>query len=230
MWDSSSGCQRAKSVGDARALRYPLMEVRSPFFFLVTSLVLAAGACAVDPSLTSGGDGGDAASQPPDANVTDSTVKDVVAKDQSSPQDSGSDAPGPCGVTCPSGTTCQGATCLVTQGAPCGSSVMAISPDGALSGTTCANAGSSVTTTCSTPVTAGATFIRFPGSGGAWTATVKATNGGLQVEVLSACGGTGTCYSIASGSSMNVSVPQDAAVVIVSTGTCSDYAITYLPS
>lgn len=208
--------------------------MRSPFFFLVTSLVLAAGACAVDPSLTSGGDAGDAASQPPDATadvgVTDSTVKDVVAKDQSSPQDSGSDTPVPCGVTCPSGTTCQGATCVVTQGSPCGSSVMAISPDGALSGTTCANAGSSVATTCTTPVTAGATFIRFPGSGGAWTATVKATSGGLQVEVLSSCGGAGTCYSIASGSSMAISVPQDAAVVIVSTGTCSDYSITYLPS
>ena len=107
---------------------------------------------------------------------------------------------------------------------------MAVSPDGALSGTTCANTGSSVTTTCTSPITAGATFIRFPGSGGAWTATIKATNGGLQVEVLGSCGGAGTCYSIASGASMDISVPQNAAVVIVSTGTCSDYSITYLPS
>jgi hypothetical protein len=217
--------------------------VRWSFAFLVAGWVVL-GACAVDPALTAGpaGDAGDEpppqsfdasfdaqADAPADAVVADATAKDVASKDQSSPQDSsGSDAA--CTATCPSGTTCQGSTCVVTQGPPCTSAVSATASSGALSGTTCTNTGSSITTTCNSPITGGATFIRFPSSGGPFTGTFKATSGAIQVVVMGSCGGTPTCYSIASGSSANVPIPEGATVAIVSAATCSDYSITYLPS
>ena len=199
--------------------------------------LVAVGGCAVDPSLTSGSgvDGGAEADAPSgiDDGIADSPVADVakdVAKDQSTPPtDSGADVA--CTTTCPSGTTCQGSTCVVPQGAPCNSAVTLSSSSGALSGTTCANTGTVVTTTCSSPVTGGATFIRYPPSGGPFAATVKAVNGPIQVEVLNTCGGTPTCYAIASGSSLVISVPDvGATMAIVSASSCSDFTISYQPS
>ncbi len=210
-------------------------------FLLWIAALASPVACSVDPSL----DYGDAApdtSAPPDGAPptdagSDTTVKSDASLDAAADAtvDASSDAPkdvlttdGPCTATCPSGTTCNGSFCSVPQGTACSSAVSTAGGTGALDGTVCANSGPSITTTCTSPMTASATFVHFTSGGDPWNVTIKAVNGPLQIETLSACGTGIACYDLANGQSTTIVVNQNTILAIVNGSNCTDWQITYV--
>lgn len=199
-------------------------------------------ACSVDSSLTCGVNCGDAAQ---DATVPDAPADSPgvdAPKDAPVPIDATTDAPGDapsdapvptdgaCTTSCPTGTTCNGSFCQVPQGTACNAAISTAGSGGALDGTVCAGTGPTVATTCTSPMTASATFVRFTSGGDPWNVTVKAVNGPLQIEVMSACGTGIACYDLASGASTVIVVNQDTVLAIVNGNgsTCTNWQIPYV--
>jgi hypothetical protein len=123
------------------------------FGFAAASVVWLLAGCGLDPSLTCGADCGDAGA--------DATSADAPAEGQTdapvtadAPADAPKDAPidvvvssdGACSTSCPSGTTCSGAFCVVPQGTACGSAPAANGSGGSFDGKVCAGSGPTITT------------------------------------------------------------------------------------
>ena len=210
--------------------------------FIASAFVAAVvAACSVDSSLTCGAtcvDGAPADGSPADGSPADGSPADGSPAD--GPVDSTTDAPSPsdsssdatadvaCTVTCPNGTTCDGAFCNVPQGATCGGALTTSGGSASFDGTVCAGTGPTITTTCTSPLTASATFIHFTSGGDPWSVTVTAVDGPLQVEVMSSSCSTGSaCYDLAKGASKTFSVNAGTVVAIVNASGCTKWQLTY---
>jgi hypothetical protein len=206
----------------------------------VGGLAVVGASCAVDDALTCGAacdpNGGvamstDASSGADGAMVTaDGSSGGLMdgnpAPTDGAPKDTAT-ADVPCTVTCPSSMTCMGAACYIVQGPVCSAAVLLPTTSGTFSGTVCVGVGTgTLTTTCASPISSQATFIRFPATGGPFAMTLSSLSGALQVQVGSCA--TGTCYTVPSGgSTASVPVLEGATVGIVSAGGCATFTFTY---
>jgi hypothetical protein len=209
------------------------------FLFGAAVVAMTVAACSVDPSLTCGTScpdasqpvegGKDATSADSKADVTQSSDAPIDAVVDSPIVDTGSPpTDGPCTTTCPTGSTCTGGFCQVPQGTACSAAVATAGGSGDFDGTVCGGTQPTITTTCTNPITASASFLRFTSGGDPWNVTLKAVNGPLQFEVMSDCSTGTSCTSLAAGASTTILVGPSTIIAIVDVNTsCTTWQITY---
>jgi len=98
---------------------------------------------------------------------------------------------------------------------------------GDFDGTVCSGTGPTITTTCSNPITASASFLSFTSGGDPWNVTLKAVNDPLQFKVLRGCSTGSSCTSLAAGASTMIVVTSNTVIAIVNGTSCASWQITY---